>query len=83
MLRPKKGFENSEVSFRVNSSTLTLKVNDITPELIERLKHHVDLSYYVEEYEPIKEYIPELHDPETIIQEAINKPKKTRSKKKL
>jgi hypothetical protein len=49
MLKPKKGFENSQVSFRVGSATHTIKVSDITPELMDKVKHHVDLSYFVEE----------------------------------
>ena len=52
MLKPRNGFENSEVSFRVGSGTMTVKVKDITYELIERVRHHADLSYYVEEYVP-------------------------------
>ena len=96
MLRPKKGFENSTVSFRVGSNTFTIKVSDITPELMDRVKHHTDLSYFVEEYEPITEYIPELHDAETVMQEILNyepkyegihdkhtpEPKKKRTRKK-
>jgi len=83
MLRPKKGFENSEVSFRVGSNTFTIKVSDITPELIERVKHHTDLSYFVEEYEPIKEYISEKHDIETVFQSIVNEePKKKNTNKK-
>lgn len=56
MLRPKKGFENSQVSFRVGSNTFTINVKDITPELVDKMKHHTDLSYFVEEVEPILEY---------------------------
>ena len=72
MLRAKKEFKNTTVSFRIGSNTFTVKVDDITPELIERVKHHTDLSYFMEEYEPITEYIPELHDAETVIQEILN-----------
>ncbi len=86
MLRPKKGFENSQVSFRVGSATHTIMVKDITPELMDKVKHHVDLGYFVEEekHEPKEPtiYDPEKHDIETVIQKAINeKPKKTRKKK--
>jgi hypothetical protein len=84
MLTPKNGFENSEVSFRVGSGTMTVKVKDITYELIERVRHHADLSYYVEEdievpepyFELQTEYIPEEHDIETVMQEVIKKPRK-------
>lgn len=78
MLRPKKGFENSQVSFRVGSNTFTINVKDITPELVDKVKHHTDLTYFVEEvekHEPkkyITKYDPELHDIETIVQRAIN-----------
>ena len=82
MLRPKKGFENTQVSFRVGANTFTVKVSDITPELIDRVKNHTDLSYFVEEYEPITEYVPELHDSKMIIQSIINEPKKKTNKKK-
>ena len=86
MLRPKKGFENSQVSFRVGSNTFTIKVSDITPELMDRVKHHTDLSYFVEEvekHEPITEYDPELHDAETVMQSLLNEePKKKRTRKK-
>lgn len=84
MLRPKKGFENSQVSFRVGSNTFTINVKDITPELVDRVKHHTDLTYFVEEYEPIKEYIPEQHDVETVMQSLLDEEpkKKTRKKKK-
>jgi len=73
MLRPKKGFENSTVSFRVGSNTFTIKVSDITPDLIEKVKHHTDLSYFVEEVEKeeikvVTTYDPETHDIKTIIQ---------------
>lgn len=93
MLRPKKGFENSQVSFRVGTATHTIKVSDITPELMDKVKHHVDLSYFVEEVDVALEletevekhetvYDPEKHDIETVMQKAINeKPKKTRKKK--
>ncbi len=89
MLRPKKGFENSQVSFRVGSATHTIKVSDITPELMDKVKHHVDLSYFVEEekHEPKEPtiYDPELHDIETILQRELNeeKPKKKTRKKKI
>jgi hypothetical protein len=84
MLKPRNGFENSEVSFRVGSGTMTVKVKDITYELIERVRHHADLSYYVEGDievpEPYfglqTEYIPEEHDIEMVMQEAIKKPRK-------
>lgn len=84
MLRPKKGFENSQVSFRVGSNTFTINVKDITPELVDKVKHHTDLTYFVEEYEPIKEYIPEQHDVETVMQSLLDEEpkKKTRKKKK-
>ena len=88
MLRPKKGFENSEVSFRVGSNTFTIKVSDITPELIEKVKHHTDLSYFVEEVEKeeikiITTYDPETHDIETVIQNILNEePKKKNTNKK-
>ena len=84
MLRPKKGFENTTVSFRMGSNTFTIKTDDITPELIERVKNYTDLSYFVEEYkpEPIK-YDPQKHDVETVIQRIINEePKKKTNKKK-
>jgi hypothetical protein len=84
MLKPKKGFENSQVSFRVGSATHTIKVSDITPELMDKVKHHVDLSYFVEEVEkPETIYNPEEHDIETVLQKVLNeKPKKTRKKKR-
>ena len=86
MLRPKKGFENSQVSFRVGSNTFTINVKDITPELMDKVKHHTDLSYFVEEvekHEPITEYDPEKHDAETIMQSLLNEePKKKRTRKK-
>lgn len=86
MLRPKKGFENSQVSFRVGSNTFTIKVSDITPELMDKVKHHTDLSYFVEEvekHEPITEYDPEKHDAETVMQSLLNEePKKKRTRKK-
>jgi hypothetical protein len=83
MLRPKKGFENSQVSFRVGSATHTIKVSDITPELMDKVKHHVDLSYFVEAVEKHETiYNPEEHDIETVLQKHLNeKPKKTRKKK--
>lgn len=85
MLRPKRGYENSEISFRVGAATLTIKVSDITEELIHKYRHHLDLSEYVEKVEPI-EYDPEQHDAESIIQQyvelqTVEKPKKTRKKK--
>jgi hypothetical protein len=67
MLRPKKGFKNSQVSFRVGSATHTIKVSDITPELMDKVKHHVDLSYFVEEVE-----IPKLSDEALKKWEAVN-----------
>ena len=85
MLRPKKGFENSQVSFRVGSNTFTIKVSDITSDLVDKLKHHTDLSYFVEEYEPVTEYVPEEHDVETVMQSLLDEEepkKKTRKKKK-
>ena len=78
MLRPKKGFENSQVSFRVGSATHTIKVSDITPELMDKVKHHVDLSYFVEEVdialELEKEFdmllaeMEEKHEPRKVIE---------------
>lgn len=85
MLRPKKGYENSEISFRVGAATLTIKVSDITEELIYKYRHHLDLSEYVEKVEPLV-YDPQEHDAEAIIQQYMElqgdeKPKKTRKKK--
>ena len=85
MLRPKKEFENSTISFRVGSNTFTIKVGDITPELVDKMKHYTDLSYFVEKHEPQKviKYVPELHDVETVMQKALNEePKKKRTRKK-
>ncbi len=82
MLRARKGFENSTISFKVGANTFTIKVSDITPELMDKVKHHTDLSYFVEEYDPITEYIPEEHDSKSIIQAAINEPKKKNTNKK-
>lgn len=83
MLRPKKGFENSTVSFRIGSNTFTIKVSDITQDLVDKMKHHTDLSYFVEKHEPITEYVPELHDAETVMQSLLNEePKKKRTRKK-
>lgn len=83
MLRPKKGFENSTVSFRLGSNTFTIKVTDITHDLIDRVRNHTDLSYFVEEYEPITEYKAEQHDIETVMQSILNEePKKKNTNKK-
>jgi hypothetical protein len=85
MLRPKKEFENSTISFRVGSNTFTIKVGDITAELVDKMKHYTDLSYFVEKHEPQKvtKYDPELHDVETVMQKALNEePKKKRTRKK-
>jgi hypothetical protein len=84
MLKPRNGFENSEVSFKMGSVNIKVKVKDITYELIERVRRYADLSYYVEEDievpEPYfglqTEYIPEEHDIETVLQEVIKKPRK-------
>ena len=85
MLRPKKEFENSTISFRVGSNTFTIKVGDITAELVDKMKHYTDLSYFVEKHEPQKvtKYVPKLHDVETVMQKALNEePKKKRTRKK-
>jgi len=74
MLRPRKGFENSEVSFKMGSVNMNVKVSDITPELIERTKHYADLSAYVEQ--------EDIEVPTELIelQVEINKPKRKRKK---
>lgn len=73
MLRPKKGFENTQVSFKVGVNTFTIKVEDITRELIEKMRNYTDLNYFVEEVknEPIQ-YDPQKHDIETVVQEILN-----------
>jgi hypothetical protein len=91
MLRPRKGYENTEIEYRVGQATIRIKASDITREHIERAKHYCDLSAYVEEV--VIEYDPKRHDAETIIQEYINQdslemltelnsPKKTRKPRK-
>ncbi len=70
MLRPKKGFENTEIEYRVGQATIRIKASDITKQHIERAKNYCDLSLYVEEV--VIEYDPKRHDAEAIIQEYIN-----------
>ena len=82
MLRAKKGYENTILSFKVGNTTCKLKVDDITEKDIESYKAHIDLNQYVEIYEPIKEYKPERHDIETVMQSLLNEPKKKRTSKK-
>jgi hypothetical protein len=82
MLRVKKGYENTTLTFRVGQNEFTLRVDDITEEHISTFRHHIDLNMYVERYEPIKEYIPELHDAETVMQSLLDEPKKKRTRKK-
>ena len=96
MLKPKKGFENTVIEYRVGQATLKIKVSDITPDHIERAKNYCDLSMYVEEVKTVSkptEYKAEVHDAETVMQEILNddrikqltelqtKPKRTRKKK--
>jgi hypothetical protein len=72
MLKPKKGYENTVIEYRVGQATMKIRVEDITKEHIEKAKHYVDLSYFVEEVK--SEYDPKKHDAENIIQEYMNQP---------
>ena len=90
MLKPKKGYENTVIEYRVGQATMKIKAEDITKDHIEKAKHYVDLSHFVEEV--VVEYDPQKHDAEAIIQEYINQPtenlldlqtpKKTRKRRK-
>ena len=82
MLRPKKGFENTTIEYRVGTATLKIKVSDITADHIERAKHYCDLSTYVEEVNTVMVTQDILND-ERIEQltELQTKPKRTRKKK--
>ena len=72
MLKPKKGYENTVIEYRVGQATMKIRVEDITKEHIEKAKHYVDLAYFVEEVK--SEYDPKKHDAENIIQEYMNQP---------
>jgi hypothetical protein len=97
MLKPKKGFENTVIEYRVGTATLKIKVSDITADHIERAKHYCDLSMYVEDVTIVstpKEYTPSVHNAETVMQDIIDdfrieqlidlqtKPKPKRTRKK-
>lgn len=85
MLKPKKGYENTVIEYRVGQATIKIKASDITQEHIDKAKHYVDLSYFVEEAVEVKEptiYDPEKHDAETVIQSILNEPKKKRTRRK-
>ena len=72
MLKPKKGYENTVIEYRVGQATMKIRVEDITKDHIEKARNHVDLSFFVEEV--VTEYDPQKHDAESIIQEYINQP---------
>lgn len=76
MLKPKKGFENTTITFKVGAGSVTLNVSNITEDHIINFRNHIDLSYFVEKHEPkvITKYVPELHDAETVIQSILNDP---------
>lgn len=87
MLRPKKGYENTELSFKVGQATFRIRVEDIKTVHIEQFKNHIDLAHFVEEV-PV-EYKPEEHDAETVLQNYLDlqelqkdEPKKKRTRKK-
>jgi hypothetical protein len=94
MLQPKKGFENTQIEYKLGQVGIKINVTDITYAHIEQAKrYNIDLGFYIEEsvqvpeqllniQTPSEAYEPEKHDIETVIQKAINKPKKTRTKKR-
>ena len=83
MLKPKKGFENTAIEYRVGQATIKIRVSDITQDHIEKAKHYVDLSHFVEEQEKkVVVYTPEIHEIETVIQKAINEPKQRKPRKR-
>lgn len=88
MLRAKKGYENTELSFKVGQATFRMKVEDITEAHIEQFRNHIDLNHYVEKVDcETKQliYAPDEHDVETVMQNYLDlqdQPKKTRRRKK-
>lgn len=80
MLQPKKGFENTDVSYRLGTTRININTNNITQDHIDVAKRYgIDLTMYVEDVAPI-EVPEELLD----IQEPI-KPKsnaKTKTNKR-
>jgi hypothetical protein len=82
MLKPKKGFENTVIEYRVGQATIKIKASDITQEHIDKAKHYVDLAYFVEEIKEAVIYDPEKHDAETVMQSILNEPKKKRTRRK-
>ena len=51
MLRVKKEYENTNLSFKVGVVTVNLDARDITEDKIKAFKNHIELSHYVEEVE--------------------------------
>lgn len=72
MLKPKKGFENTVIEYRVGQATIKIKASDITQDHIDKAKHYVDLAYFVEEIKEAVTYDPQKHDAETVMQDILN-----------
>lgn len=52
MLQPKKGFENTDVSYRLGTTRININTNNITQDHIDVAKRYgIDLTMYVEEVE--------------------------------
>lgn len=64
MLQPKKGFENTDVSYRLGTTRININTNNITQDHIDVAKRYgIDLTMYVEEVEnPIKFNTEELEE---------------------
>ena len=66
MLQPKKGFENTDVSYRLGTTRININTNNITQDHIDVAKRYgIDLTMYVEEITAIEvpEQLLEIQEP--------------------
>lgn len=77
MYRPKKGFENTTINYRLGMIAVQVRVEDINQNHIDAAKrYNIDLTYYLE-----KDGFDEKQH-EDLIELQKDEPKKKPSKKK-
>lgn len=82
MLQPKKGFENTDVSYRLGTTRININTNNITQDHIDVAKRYgIDLTMYVEDVTPI-EVPEELLDIQEPIKPKANAKAKTNKRPK-
>ena len=83
MLKVKKEYENTKLSFRVGVVTVEIDVNNITDDKIKAFKNHIDLAHYVEDIQeevivPVE--LLDIQNEEEIVEVKIKKPRKKAKK---